>query len=108
MELTPSFLALLQSLVPVFTTPTFTTFTQIVTGWIFSRRHLFITEIIFSGGHVGDGHWCRFHRFFSQSACDIDVFALKLTKLVVSIIAPGATLLWAVDDPLCRRRGLTL
>jgi hypothetical protein len=32
MELTPSFLALLQSLVPVFTTPTFTTFTQIVTG----------------------------------------------------------------------------
>jgi hypothetical protein len=66
------------------------------------------TQIIFSGGNVGDGHWCRFHRFFSHAAWDLDVFALKLAKLVVSIIAPGATLLRAVDDTLCRRRGLTL
>jgi DDE superfamily endonuclease len=108
MELTPSLLALLQHFVPVFTTPTFTTFVQIVTGWVFSQRRLFITEIIFSGGNVGDGHWSRFHRFFSHAAWDLDAFALRLAKLVVSIIAPGATLLWAVDDTLCRRRGLTL
>ena len=108
MELTPSFLALLQDFVSVFTTPTFTTFVQIVTGWVFSQRHLFITEIIFSGGHVGDGHWCRFHRFFSHSAWHLDDFALHLAKLVVAILAPGAALLWAVDDTLCRRRGLTL
>ena len=108
MELTPSLFALLQDFAPVFTTPTFTTFVQIVTGWIFSQRHLFVTEIIFSGGNIANGHWCRFHRFFSHAAWDIDVFALVLAKLVVSIIAPGATLLWAVDDTLCRRRGLTL
>ena len=108
MELTPSLLDLLQHFVPVFTTPTFTTFVQIVTGWVFSQRHLFITEIIFSGGHVGDGHWSRFHRFFSHAAWDLDAFTLRLAKLVVSILAPGATLLWAVDDTLCRRRGLTL
>src|SRR3954464_11734967 len=108
MELTPSLLALLQQFAPVFTTPTFTTFVQIVTGWVFSQRHLFITEIIFSGGHVGDGHRSRFHRFFSHASWDLDAFALLLAKLVVSIIAPGATLLWAVDDTLCRRRGLTL
>jgi hypothetical protein len=108
MELTPSLLALLQHFVPVFTTPTFTTFVQIVTGWVFSQRRLFITEIIFSGGNVGNGHWSRFHRFFSHAAWDLDAFAILLAKLVVSIIAPGATLLWAVDDTLCRRRGLTL
>ena len=85
-----------------------TTFAQIVTGWVFSQRHLFITEIIFSGGNIANGHWCRFHRFFSHAAWDIDAFALVLAKLVVSILAPGATLLWAVDDTLCRRRGLTL
>ena len=34
MELTPSLLALLQHFVPVFTTPTLTTFIQIVTGWV--------------------------------------------------------------------------
>jgi DDE superfamily endonuclease len=108
MELTPSLLALLQQFGPVFTAPTFTTFVQIVTGWVFSQRHLFITEIIFSGGHVGAGHWSRFHRFFSHAAWDLDAFALRLAKLVVSILAPGATLLWAVDDTLSRRRGLTL
>ena len=108
MEVTPSLLASLQDFTGVFTTPTFTTFVQIVTGRVFSRRHLFITEIIFSGGNLGDGHWSRFHRFFSHAAWDIDAFALALAKLVVTIIAPGATFSWAVDDTLCRRRGLTL
>ena len=35
-------------------------------------------------------------------------FSMSLAKLVVTILAPGATLLWAVDDTLCRKRGLTL
>ena len=108
MELTRSLLVLLQDFTPVFTTPTFTTFVQIVTGWVFSQRHRFITEIIFSGGNVGNGHWSRFHRFFSHAAWDIDAFSLVLAKLVVSVLAPGATFLWAVADTLCRRRGLTL
>ena len=108
MELTHSFLALLQNFDPVFTAPTYQTFVAIVTGWILSQRHRYITEVIFSGGHVGDGHWSRFHRFFSQAAWDIDHLSLRLTKLVVTILAPGATLLWAVDDTLCRKRGLTL
>jgi DDE superfamily endonuclease len=108
MELTSSFRALLEDFAPVFTTPTFTTFVQIVTGWVLSQRHRFITEILFSAGRVGDGHWCRFHRFFSLSAWSLDGLALNLAKLVVAIIAPGATFLWAVDDTLCRRRGLTL
>jgi hypothetical protein len=33
---------------------------------------------------------------------------MTLAKLVVTILAPGATLLWAVDDTLCRKRGMTL
>jgi hypothetical protein len=98
MELTPSLVALLQPFGPVFTTPTFTTFVQIVAGWVFSQRHLFITEIIFSGGNVGDGHWSRFHRFFSHAACTLDDFALVLARLILAILAPGATLLWAVSD----------
>lgn len=107
-NLTPSLLSLLQHFVPVFTTPTFTTFVQAVTGRVFSQRHLFINEIISSGGHVGDGHWSRFHRVFSHAAWGLDAFALALARLVASILAPRDTLLWAVDDTLCRRRGLTL
>ena len=79
----------------------------IVTGWIISQRHRYVTEVIFSSGHVGDGHWSRFHRFFSHAAWDIDTFSMRLAKLVVTILAPGATFFWAVDDTLCRKRGLT-
>ena len=48
------------------------------------------------------------HRFFSHAAWDIDTFSMRLAKLVVTILAPGATFFWAVDDTLCRKRGLTL
>ena len=33
---------------------------------------------------------------------------MYLAKLVATLLAAGATLLWAVDDTLCRKRGLTL
>jgi DDE superfamily endonuclease len=108
MELTSSLQDLLQHFAPVFTAPTYQTFVAIVAGWVLSQRHRFITEVIFSGGNVGKGHWSRFHRFFSHAAWDIDTFSLFLAKLVLTILAPGATSLWAVDDTRCRKRGLTL
>ncbi len=108
MELTPSFTALLHHFVLVFTTPTLQTFGLIITGWVLSQRHRYITEVIFSGGNVGNGHWSRFHRFFSHASWDIDAFSMFLAKLVTTVLAPGATFLWAVDDTLCRKRGLTL
>jgi SRSO17 transposase len=108
MELTRSFLPLLQNFDCVFTAPTYITFVAVVTGWILSHRHRYITEVIFSSGNVGEGHWCRFHRFFSHAAWDLDAFCLHLAKLIVTILAPGATLTWSVDDTLCRKRGLTL
>jgi hypothetical protein len=108
MELTPSFLGLLQQFVPVFTAPTFVTFLQIASGWVLSQRHRYVTDVIFSSGNVGKGHWSRFHRFFSHAAWDPDLFSMYLAKLLVRILAPGAALLWAVDDTLCRKRGLTV
>jgi DDE superfamily endonuclease len=108
MQLTLSFVDLLQQLTPVFTAPTFQTFVQILTGWVFSQRHRYVTEVIFSGGNIDNGHWSRFHRFFSHAAWDLDRLSLFIAKLVVRTLTPGATLLWAVDDTLCRKRGLTL
>src|ERR1041384_1707628 len=106
MELTPSFRILLEVFRPVFTTPTFETFVAIVTGWVITHRRRYITDIIFSGGNLLNGHWSNFHRFFSHAAWDIDVLSMYLSKLVARIIAPGSQLLWAVDDTLCRKRGL--
>ncbi len=50
MEITDSFLTLLQNFAPVFTAPTYQTFVLIVTGWIISQRHRYVTEVIFSSG----------------------------------------------------------
>ncbi len=62
MELTASFTELLHQFADVFTTPTFLTFVEVVTGWLLSHRRRFVTELIFTSGNVGIGHWCRFDR----------------------------------------------
>lgn len=108
MELTQSFLDLLPYFAPVFTEPTLRTFVQICNGWILSHRHRYITDVIFSGGNVANGHWARFHRFFSDASWCLDVLNMYLAWLVVRILCPTGTLLFAVDDTLCRKRGLTI
>lgn len=108
MELTHSFLELLSHFKPAFTDPTFVTFCEICCGWIISHRHRYITDIIFSGGNVANGHWSRFHRFFSDAVWDLDYVNLCLTLLVVRILCPTGTIYFAVDDTLCRKRGLTI
>jgi len=108
MQLTSSFTQLLQHFVPVFTTPSFQTFVAILSGWVLSQRRRFITEVIFSSGNTGHGHWSCFHRFFSQAAWEPDVLSMHLAKLVVWVFSLGGTIGWAVDDTLCRKRGLTL
>ena len=107
MELTHSFVDLLQHFAPVFTRPTHLTFVAVVTGWVLSHRRRGITDVIFSSGNIGNGHWCRFHRFFSHASWDLDTLSLHLAKLLITIVAPRTTLSWAVDDTLCRKRGLT-
>lgn len=108
MELTRSFIDLLQHFAFAFTTPTFQTFISIASGWVLTHRHRFITEIIYASGNVSRGHWCRFHRFFSQAAWNLDTLSMALAKLILTVLTPGAELYWAVDDTLCRKRGLTL
>lgn len=108
MELTQSFLDLLLQFAPVFTAPTLQTFLQICNGWVLSHRHRYITDVIFSGGNVGKGHWARFHRFFSDASWDLDTLNMFLAILVVKTLCPFGTLLFAVDDTLCRKRGLTI
>ena len=106
MELTDSFLTLLQNFAPVFTAPTYQTFVVIVTGWIISQRHRDVTDLL---------QWlCRRRTLVAVSSLlqprrlGHRQLLLRLAKLVVTIFAPGATFFWAVYDTLCRKRGLTL
>ena len=109
MELTETFMTLLAEFAPVFTAPSFQTFQLLMTGWIMSVRHRYVTDLIVSSDSVGHGHFSDYHRFFSQAAWDINKLWKCLARLVVNVFfGPDAMILLAADDTLCRKRGLTL
>jgi DDE superfamily endonuclease len=108
MELTQSFVSLLQQFTCVFTSPTYVTFVALVTGWCLSFRHRYVTELIQSSGSTRRGHHSRYHRFFSQAAWQLDELCGVLARLLVIALVPTGIIELAVDDTLCRKRGLTI
>ena len=108
MELTLSFLVLLQEFRYVFTEPSFQTFRALMTGWCLSPRRRFITELILSSGSAHDGHHSCYHRFFSQARWDLDFLWRVLARILLTTFAPTGVVELAGDDTLCRKRGLTI
>jgi hypothetical protein len=107
MYLTESFMILLQVFQPVFTKPSFATFELLMTGWINSPRHRYVTDLIVSSESTDNGHFSDYHRFFSHAVWDIDHLWELLAKLIVkNLIGKDATIILAGDDTLCRKRGL--
>jgi hypothetical protein len=107
MQLTNSFEVLLQTFAPVFTTPSFVTFRLLMTGWILSVRHRYVTDLIVSSDSVGHGHFSDYHRFFSQAAWKIDGLWRLPAKLIIDrLIGKDAVIVLSGDDTLCRKRGL--
>lgn len=108
MKLHSSFLPFLAEFAGDFTQPSSKVFVLLMTGWLLSHRHRFITELIQSSGSARDGHHGRFHRFFSHAAWLLDEVFATQARLLVRSFAPGGDLHLAVDDTLCRKRGLAL
>ena len=107
MELTNSFGNLLLTFSPVFTEPSFQTFRLLMTGWIISVRHRYITDLIVSSNSVDNGHFSDYHRFFSHAVWDLDQLWKLLAILIVNtLVGPDASIVLAGDDTLCRKRGL--
>ena len=109
MELTPTFMALLDGFHPVFTAPSFATFRLLMVGWILSARHRYVTDLIISSDSVGNGHFSDYHRFFSHAKWDINILWKHLLGLLVdNFVGPDGVIMLAGDDTLCRKRGLGL
>ena len=108
MECTPSFNDLLSAFQCIFTQPTFPIFASLMTGWVLSHRRRFVTDLIVSSGCTHRGHHSRYHRFFSQSAWCLDKLCEVLARMLVAAFAPTGIIYLAVDDTLCRKRGLTV
>ena len=108
MEVTTSFRELLPAFECVFNSPTYQTFLCLMMGWILSHRRRFVTDQVWSSGSTHRGHHSRYHRFFSDSAWKLDTISWVLAHLVVRILVPTGIIELAVDDTLCRKRGLTI
>ena len=108
MECTQSFKDLLFEFRCVFTSPSFQTFLRLMTGWVLSHRRRCVTELIWSSGCTQWGHHSCYHRFFSHAAWSLDELCKVLAKLVVRVFVPTGMIELAVDDTLCRKRGLTV
>jgi len=107
MELTNSFETLLRTFAPVFTEPSFATFRLLMTGWILSMRHRYVSDLIVSSDSTENGHFSDYYRFFSQAVWDIDHLWKLLARLIVqNLVGKDATIILAGDDTLCRKRGL--
>jgi len=91
-----------------FTQPSFPLFCALMTGWVLSIRHRYITELIYASDRLSDGHWSRYHRFFSRNAWSLDSVCLTLISLLIDAFAPTGIIALALDDTLCRKRGLNL
>ena len=108
MECTESFTNLLSEFQCIFTQPSFLIFVCLMTGWVLSHRRRFVTELIWSSGCTHKGHHSRYHRFFSKARWCLDALCCVLAKLLVAVFAPTGMIELAVDDTLCRKRGLTV
>ena len=104
-----TFMVLLDVFQPVFTQPSFATFRLLMTGWILSHRHRYVTDLILSSDSVGNGHFSDYHRFFSHASWSIDQLWRLLAGLLIKVlIGSDAVILLSGDDTLCRKRGLGL
>ena len=106
MELIEGFRSVLVEFRGVFNAPSYPIFVELMTGWVLSHRHRFITDLIVSSGSVGKRHFSDYHRFFRQYAWSFDVLSMHLLLLLVRVFAPTGVIELAIDDTLARKRGL--
>ena len=89
-----------------FTAPSFATFTALVAGLVAQPVGRTVCGMLTGAGLARVWHHCRAHRFFSTARWCPQQVGLVLAELIVTrLVAPGAPVTVAIDDPLFRRRG---
>lgn len=109
MELCSSFRIFFEAFSPVFSPACFPLWQTLMTGWILSHRHRYISDLIVSSDATQKGDWSAFYRFFNRYKWCLDSVCQQVARLVVDTLVPAdAVVMLAVDDTLCRKRGLGL
>ena len=101
-----SLAALLAAFAPLFTAPSFRTFTALACGFLAQPGKRTVCGMLAGAGLARRWPHDRAHWFFSRARWDADALGLAAAVMVVSLLVPaGAPVDVAVDDTLFKRRG---
>jgi hypothetical protein len=103
MSLVASFVEIVQPLSWAMSTPVFTTFLTLLTGWIFAPRRT-ITGMIVAAGVAEQRHHAAFHRVFSAARWSLDQLGL-IVFLLLKVLLPEGTVDLSLDDTEAHKRG---
>jgi DDE superfamily endonuclease len=104
--LPPSFAALLATLRPCFTAPSFHTFATVLAGMVAAPGRRTVTGWWSAAGQAGVRHHARAYWFLGRARWSVEQVSAVLTRLVVGLLVdPDEAVLVAVDDTLFRRSG---
>ncbi len=108
MEICSSFRVLLEQCIPVFSPPCYSLWVTLMTGWVLSHRQRFVSDLIVSSAST-HRDWSAFYRFFNRYKWSLDDLCRQVARLIVVTLVPkDVVITLAIDDTLCRKRGLGL
>ena len=101
-----SLASVLACLAPLFTAPSFRTFTMLACGFLAQTGKRTVCGMLAGAGLSRIWPHDRAHWFFARARWDPDDLGLAVAKLVVALLVPaGQPVTVAIDDTLFRRRG---
>ena len=106
LQVPASLMTLLAAFAPLFTAPSFRTFTMLACGFLAQPGKRTVCGMLAGAGLARLWPHDRAHWFFSRARWSPDDLGLAVAKLVVALLVPaGEPVLIAIDDTLLKRRG---
>jgi hypothetical protein len=106
LQVPASLMTLLSSFAPLFTAPSFRTFTMLACGFLAQPGKRTVCGMLSGAGLSRLWPHDRAHWFFSRARWDAGELGLAAAKLVVALLVPAREpVLVAIDDTLFKRRG---
>src|ERR1700683_2921478 len=91
---------------PLFTAPSFRTFTMLACGFLAQTGKRTVCGMLTGAGLSRAWSHDRAHRFFSRARWSPDELGLAAARLVATLLVPaGEPVTVAIDDTLLKRRG---
>ena len=101
-----SLVTLLAVFSPLFTAPSFRTFTALACGFLAQSGKRTVCGMLTGTGLSRRRSHDRAHRFFSRARWDPDELGICAAKLIVGLLVPdGEPVEVLIDDTLFRKRG---